>query len=131
MKVMNSMQISGNVQAIRPPQTASLHATAQADSEAVKTVSPERVRAPNKEAEKVSQKDVAEQVQQGVKEMNAQLNLANHAIRFSIDDKSQDLVVKVVDTETDKIIMQIPAEEILRLREHMKDLSGLLVEEEV
>ncbi len=97
----------------------------------VKTVSPERGRAPNKEAEKVSQKDVAEQVQQGVKEMNAQLNLANHSIRFSIDNKSQDLVVKVVDTDTDKVIRQIPAEEILRLREHMKDLSGMIVEEEV
>jgi len=131
MKVTNNMQISGNAQALRPPHTVSPHATAQANSEAAKTINPERVRAPNKEAEKVSQKDVAEQVQQGVKEMNAQLNLANHAIRFSIDDKTQDIVVKVVDTETDKIIMQIPAEEVLRLREHMKDLSGMIVEKEV
>ena len=126
MKVTNNIQVSGNAQALRSP-----HATSQANSDTVKTVSPERRRAPNKEAEKVSQKNVAEQVQQGVKEMNAQLNLAHHSIRFSIDDKSQDIVVKVVDTETDKIIRQIPAEEILRLREHMKDLSGMIVEKEV
>jgi flagellar protein FlaG len=131
MKVMNNMQISGNAQALSLQHTVSPHATAQADSKAVKTVSPERGRAPNKEAEKVSQKDVVEQVQQGVKEMNSQLNLANHSIRFSIDDESHDLVVKVVDTDTDKIIRQIPAEEILRLREHMKELSGMIVEEEV
>ncbi len=131
MKVTNSMQNSGNALALRPQHTISPHATAQANSEAAKIVSPERGRAPNKEAEKLSQKDVAEQVKQGVKEINTQLNLANHAIRFSVDDKSQDLVVKVVDTETDKIIRQIPAEEILRLREHMKDLSGMIVEEEV
>lgn len=130
MKVTNNMQISGNAQALRPPPKVSPHATAQADSKAVKTVSLERGRAPNKETEKVSQKEVAEQVQQGVKEMNAKLNLANHSIRFSIDDKSHDLVVKVVDTDTDKVIRQIPAEEILRLREHMKDLSGMIVEEE-
>ncbi len=131
MKVTNSMQISGNAQALLPPHTVSPQAIAKANTEAVKTVSPERGRAPNKEAEKVSQKDVAEQIQQGVKEMNTQLNLANHAIRFSVDDKSHDLVVKVVDTDTDKIIRQIPAEEILRLREHMKALSGMIMEEEV
>lgn len=131
MKVTNSMQLSGNAQDLRLLHTVSPHATAQANSESEKVVSPERGRAPNKEAEKVSQKDVAKQVQQGVEEMNTQLSLANHSIRFSIDNKSQDLVVKVVDTETDKIIRQIPAEEILRLREHMKDLSGMIVEEEV
>jgi flagellar protein FlaG len=131
MKVMNSMQISGNAQALSLLHGVSPHAVAQVESKAVKTVSPEQGRAPNKEAEKVSPKNVAEQVQQGVKEMNAQLNLASHSIRFSIDDKSHDLVVKVVDTDTDKVIRQIPAEEILRLRENMKALSGMIMEEEV
>jgi len=129
MEVTNTMRVSGDAPALRAPRTVSPHATAQANSEAVKTVSPERGRAPDKEAEKVSQRDLTEQVQQSVKEMNAQLDLANHAIRFSIDEKSQDLVVKVVDTQTDKIIRQIPAEEMLRLRERMNELSGMIVEE--
>lgn len=130
MEVTNTIRVSGDAPALRPPRTVSPHATAQANSEAVKTVSPERGRAPDKEAEKVSQKGLTEQVKQKVNEINAQLKLANHSIRFSIDDKSKDLVVKVVDTKTEKIIREIPPEEVLRLREHMKELSGMIVEEE-
>ena len=131
MEVTNNIQISGNAQAFRPSHTVSPHATAQANLEAVKTVSTERGHAPNKEAEEGSQKDLREQVQQRIKEINVQLKRANHSIRFSIDEKSEDIVVKVVDTETDKIIRQIPAEEVLRLRKHMKELSGMIVEDEV
>ena len=77
MEVTNNIQISGNAQVLRPPHTVSPHATAQANLEAVKTVSTERGHAPNKEADKVSQKDLTEQVQLSVKEMNDQIKLAN------------------------------------------------------
>jgi len=129
MEVTNNVQKSGNVQALLPTPIGSPHATAQADSEALKSVSPEQKRAPDQAREKASLKDFTEQVHETVQEMNAQLNLTNRSIRFSIDEQSHELVVKVVDTETDKVIKQIPADEILRLREHLKDLSGLIVEE--
>ncbi len=125
MGVTNSIPISVNAQVLHPPHTVSPHAPAQVNLKAI------RGHALNKEAEKVSQNDLAEQVKQSVKEMNVQLRLANHSIRFSMDEETKDIVIKVVDTETDKMIRQIPAEEVLRLRQHMKELSGMIVEDEV
>jgi len=47
-------------------------------------------------------------------------------LNFTIDDGTEDVVVKIMDKETDEVIKQFPAEEILELREKMQDLSGLL-----
>ena len=45
---------------------------------------------------------------------------------FTIDDDTEDVVVKIMDKETNEVIKQFPAEELLELREKMQDLSGLL-----
>jgi flagellar protein FlaG len=37
------------------------------------------------------------------------------------------LVVKIVDSETDEVIRQIPPEELRNLTKHLKELSGNLV----
>lgn len=47
-------------------------------------------------------------------------------LNFTIDDDTDDVVVKIMDKETDEVIKQFPAEELLELREKMQDLSGLL-----
>jgi len=40
-----------------------------------------------------------------------------------------DIVVKVVDDDTGKVIRQIPPDDVLSIREHLKEMSGLLVKE--
>ncbi len=61
--------------------------------------------------------------------INKQLESMNYSIRFSIDDKLKELVVKIVNTRTDKVIKQIPPADMLKFREKMKEMVGLLVEE--
>jgi len=53
-------------------------------------------------------------------------NTVQTRLNFSIDDDTEDVVVKIMDKETDEVIKQFPAKEILELREKMQDLSGLL-----
>lgn len=53
-------------------------------------------------------------------------NTVQTRLTFSIDDDTEDVVVKIIDKETDEVIRQFPAEEILGLREKMQDLNGLL-----
>jgi flagellar protein FlaG len=50
-----------------------------------------------------------------------------YSVRFERDSGSEDLVVKIVDSDTDEVIRQIPPEELLNLSKHLKELSGNLV----
>lgn len=72
-----------------------------------------------------------DEIYKAVEDINNQLQIANRAIQFSIDENSNDIVVKVVDKESGEVVRQLPPESILRLREHMAEISGLLVEEKV
>jgi len=56
------------------------------------------------------------------------LNKLNERIVFSIHEETGQVVVKVVDSETNKVIRQIPPEELLKLREKLDELIGILFE---
>ncbi|MEY6431900.1 flagellar protein FlaG [Thioalkalicoccus limnaeus] len=69
--------------------------------------------------------------------LNQHLKLEQRAVRFSTDQDSGRLVIKVTDTETDELIRQIPPERTLELLRHLADgppdleQAGLLVRETV
>ncbi len=54
----------------------------------------------------------------------------NKKLTFNIDQDSEQVIVKVVDTETDKVIKEIPPEELQRLYSSMKEAIGLLIDEQ-
>jgi flagellar protein FlaG len=72
-----------------------------------------------------------EEISKDLDAINRQLNEANSSLQFSVDDKSQELVVRIVDRDSGKVIRQIPPESIVRLRESMKAMAGLLIEKKV
>lgn len=49
------------------------------------------------------------------------------SVRFENDETANSLVVKIVDLETDEVIRQVPAEEILDLRATLEELTGNIV----
>jgi flagellar protein FlaG len=51
-----------------------------------------------------------------------------YSVRFENNQEFNELVVKVVDTETDEVIRQIPAEEVLGVRATLDELSGKIVD---
>lgn len=55
----------------------------------------------------------------------------NHRVKLSINEAIDQLVIKVVDSETDKLIKEIPPEEIQHLIEKIKETIGLLVDEKI
>ena len=73
-----------------------------------------------------SRKLTREDVEEMVEALEDFANTVQTRLNFSIDDGTEDVVVKIMDKETDEVIKQFPAEEILKLREKMQDLSGLL-----
>ena len=50
-----------------------------------------------------------------------------YSIRFEQND-NKEFVVKVIDQKTDKVIRQIPAEELLKLKRALADLKGNIVD---
>jgi flagellar protein FlaG len=79
------------------------------------------------------QKDIpsAEKIQKDVEAINAQLESMNMSIQFSVDKGSKDMVIKIVDKNTGEVIRQIPSAEMLRLRENMTEMAGLIVKKTV
>lgn len=53
----------------------------------------------------------------------------NRKLRFVVDSKSKEVIVKVIDPETDKVIKELPPEELRRLHLKIKEMIGLLFDE--
>ena len=53
-----------------------------------------------------------------------------YSVRFENDDDAQQLVVKIVDSKTDEVIRQVPAEEVLSLSVRLEELRGNIVNTE-
>ncbi len=71
------------------------------------------------------------EVRGAVKDLNTAVQNSQRAIQFSVDDESGNVIIKVVDAETDEIIRQIPPEEVVRLAKRMEESVGGLLHTEV
>jgi flagellar protein FlaG len=55
----------------------------------------------------------------------------NKKLKFVVDHRSNEVIVKVIDKNTDKVIKVIPPEELQRLHRMLKETIGFLFNEEV
>jgi len=55
----------------------------------------------------------------------------NRKLQFVVDHKSNEVIVKVIDKETDKVIKELPPEELQRLHSSLKETIGFLFDERV
>jgi flagellar protein FlaG len=55
----------------------------------------------------------------------------NRRLKFEVDPKYHDVSVKVIDGNTDKVIKEIPPEQIQKLRDAIMDTIGKLFDERV
>jgi flagellar protein FlaG len=62
-----------------------------------------------------------------VKKLNDYVAPALQTIEFSVDQESERMVVKVVDTATQKVLRQIPNEEVLAMSKTLDKLQGLVI----
>lgn len=62
-----------------------------------------------------------------VKKLNELVAPALQTIKFTMDEETDRVVVKVVDTETQKVLRQIPNEEVLAFSKTLGRLQGLVI----
>ena len=56
-----------------------------------------------------------------------QISLAfDRRLKFVIDSDSRDIIIKVIDNETDKVIKELPPEELRRLHDRISETIGFL-----
>jgi len=72
-----------------------------------------------------------EQIIKAIEKANKSLAVANTRIEFSIHEQTRQIMVKIIDGETDEIIREIPPEKILDMVAKLWELAGLFVDEKI
>jgi flagellar protein FlaG len=75
------------------------------------------------------QKSKPQVIQSATTDLQRIGQIFNKRLQFEVDQNSNQVIVKVIDKETDKVIKEIPPEELQRLSKHIKQAIGLLYDE--
>jgi flagellar protein FlaG len=62
-----------------------------------------------------------EEVETAVRNLNDYVQNVQRNLQFNIDDDSGHTIIKVIDSETEELIRQIPSEEVLAVARHLRE----------
>ncbi len=68
------------------------------------------------------------QLDSAVADIQKFVQASRRDLNFSIDESTGDVVVKVIDGESGKVVRQIPSEEVLKLAAQLDDMRSLMFE---
>ncbi|HRP22727.1 MAG TPA: flagellar protein FlaG [Thauera sp.] len=72
----------------------------------------------------------AGELQRALEEVEKAVAPMAQSLQFSLDKDSGKTVVKVMDTDTNEVIRQIPSEEVLAISKAVDKLKGLLIKQQ-
>ncbi len=105
--------------------SAAVSPKGSSSAEQIDKVRQQQVESPDEFAASTSEKKV--QPEELLNQIKALTDNGLYSVRFENDDLDN-LVVKIVDRETDEVIRQIPPEELIELTRHMQELTGNIVD---
>lgn len=70
-----------------------------------------------------------EEVDSAVAAFNEVFKQANVGVSYLVDKKTGDLVIKLVDRDTQKVLRQIPPDQILAMRQRLEELLGVIFDQ--
>ena len=70
-----------------------------------------------------------EELQDAIKATNDFVKPINSSVEFSMDEDSDEMVVKVIDKATKEVLRQIPSEEMLDIAKALDKIQGLLIKQ--
>jgi flagellar protein FlaG len=68
------------------------------------------------------------QIQSKIDDINRQLQLKAVSVQFQIEPGYKDVILKVLDQQDGKVLLQIPSEEVVRIAKVMDQMKGVLLE---
>ncbi len=85
---------------------------------------------PEETEKTLSAEKMKEMVRETTDSLNEMSTLLKYGIRFGFDDQASEMLVNVIEVETNRVIRQVPSKEILVMRAKMAEMVGLLVDQE-
>ncbi len=70
------------------------------------------------------------QLNHAVNQINDVIQTSNKDVLFSVDNQSGRFVVKVMDTQTNEVIRQIPSKETLAIADALGKLQGIILKQQ-
>lgn len=68
-------------------------------------------------------------IMKAIDKVNHTFEMQKRSLRFQIHERTNEVIVKVVDSETEEVIREIPPEKLLDMFANMLELAGLIVDE--
>ncbi len=103
-----------------PMETGGTYARkAEAAPEQAQKVQPQTVQ---RELSRDEVSDVVDRLNNGVRDIHERMS-------FSYNEKTQRIIVRVLNNDTNEVVREIPSKEAMKLLEHIQDFLGMLVDE--
>lgn len=118
----------------QPIQKIEATATDKQATQTTQTTEPQQLiqnqlkQAQQDESDSVQAKQV-EFIRKAVGKANEAMEYHNRSMKFSIHEKTNEIMVKIIDNETKEVIREIPPEKMQDMFASMLELAGLLVDE--
>ena len=109
--ITNVALLGRSVESSRSSNTAEKVAAAQRQTIAVEVA--------EVETQEVDVELSQEALEKVVSQLNAYIQNTQRDVDFSVDDATGRVVVKVIDSESEEVIRQIPSEEMLAISRHL------------
>ncbi len=71
----------------------------------------------------------AEDVKRTVNELNRLSGSFNEKVQFGFHEKTNRIIIKIIDKDTNEVVSEIPSKYSLRLLEHIQENMGIFVDE--
>ena len=68
-------------------------------------------------------------LQKSIDKVNETFEMHKRSVRFKVHERTNEVMVKIVDAETEEVIREIPPEKLLDMFANMLELAGLIVDE--
>ncbi len=70
-----------------------------------------------------------EQLKAAIKSVQEYIEPINNALEFSMNDDTNQMVVKIIDRDTKEVIRQMPSEEMIAIAKALDSIKGLFVKQ--
>lgn len=64
-----------------------------------------------------------------IEKANRAISVANRKFEYSIHEKTKEIMIKVIDSDTNEVVREIPPEKVLDMVAKMWEMAGLVVDE--
>ena len=90
---------------------------------------PQNETADTKGVENSKEKISVEFLDKAINKANSTMKAQNRYMVFRVHEKTKDIMVKVIDSETHEVVREIPPEKLLDMFANMLEMAGLIVDE--